>query len=374
MGPSTIVGSAAFNLLIISAVSVYAVSEENDTADDRDDSCPKGVKKIYDMNVFAITAVCSVWAYVWMYIVLKDNLVTLVEAIITFGFMVILCIAAYIADRYTASVAAKNLKEKGEINEGPLANFTYLDFYNTLLKPDGSLDSKYEEGKAREMRAFLKKCFGTESIEQVDKDELKRTIQGDNPVSRIKYRKEVGNLMAGRRQVVKKGEIFKSENVMASKIDDKLKNENFGFKCLHYSVSEASQFIEITILNKTRERCSVGVRTLDGEAIDTQDYHAIDEVVEFNKGENEKKVRVQIIDDEGWEPDEDFYLELYEPGNANKTRLKGEDTRTTVTIIDDDKPGIISFASKTSLKVIASEEYAVIKVVRQNGSDGVVHV
>lgn len=109
LGPSTIVGSAAFNLLVISAVSVYAVNEENDTADDRDDSTPKGVKKIYDMNVFAITAVCSVWAYVWMYLVLKDDLVTLAEAIITFSFMVILCIAAYVADRYTASVATKNL-------------------------------------------------------------------------------------------------------------------------------------------------------------------------------------------------------------------------------------------------------------------------
>jgi len=176
LGPSTIVGSAAFNLLVISAVSIYAVNEENDNAEDRDEDCPKGVKKIYDMNVFAITAVCSVWAYVWMYIVLKDDLVTLVEAIITFGFMIILCIAAYIADRYTANKAQKTLSEKGEIDAGPLANFTYLDFYNTLLKPDGQLDSKYEEGKAREMRAFLKKMFGTESIEQVDKDELKRTI------------------------------------------------------------------------------------------------------------------------------------------------------------------------------------------------------
>ena len=162
--------------------------------------------------------------------------------------------------------------------------------------------------------------------------------------------------MAGRKQVVKKGEIFKSENVMAARIDDKLKNENFGFKCLHYSVSEASQFIEIVVLNKTRDPSEVGVRTINGEAIDGEDYHGIDQVLEFNKGETEKKVRVQIIDDEGWEPDEDFYLELYDPTNNSKTRLKGEDTKTTVTIIDDDKPGIISFAAKTSLKVIASEE------------------
>ena len=38
LGASTIVGSAAFNLLVISGVSIYAVSEENDIAEDRDTS------------------------------------------------------------------------------------------------------------------------------------------------------------------------------------------------------------------------------------------------------------------------------------------------------------------------------------------------
>ena len=72
LGASTIVGSAAFNLLVISGVSIYAVNEKNDTNDDRDTTMPVGVKKINDMGVFAITATSSIWAYVWMYIVLRD--------------------------------------------------------------------------------------------------------------------------------------------------------------------------------------------------------------------------------------------------------------------------------------------------------------
>lgn len=160
--------------------------------------------------------------------------------------------------------------------------------------------------------------FGTESIELIDKEELKKKIQGENPISRIKYRKEVGNLMAGRRQVVKKGEIFKSENVLASKIDDKLKNPDFGFKCLHYSVSEANKFILINIINKRNVKCEVAVRTIDGEAIDGEDYNGIDETISFEKGENEKGVKIGIIDDEGWEPDEDFYVELYNPNSNDK--------------------------------------------------------
>ena len=36
LGASTIVGSAAFNLLVISGLSIYAVSEENDIDENRD--------------------------------------------------------------------------------------------------------------------------------------------------------------------------------------------------------------------------------------------------------------------------------------------------------------------------------------------------
>ena len=58
LGPSTIVGSAAFNLLVISAVSVMAVKTGT-------------IKKIDDLGVFAITASSSLFAYVWMYLVLN---------------------------------------------------------------------------------------------------------------------------------------------------------------------------------------------------------------------------------------------------------------------------------------------------------------
>lgn len=72
LGASTIVGSAAFNLLVISGVSIYAVSEENDTDDDRDETMQVGTKKINDLGVFAITAASSLWAYIWLFICVKD--------------------------------------------------------------------------------------------------------------------------------------------------------------------------------------------------------------------------------------------------------------------------------------------------------------
>ena len=58
--------------------------------------------------------------------------------------------------------------------------------------------------------------------------------------------------------------------------------------------------------------------------------------------------------------------------------LQGKDTRTRVTIIDDDKPGQISFEETKGIKVLAGQsgEPTVCEVVllRKNGSDGKVTV
>lgn len=54
--------------------------------------------------------------------------------------------------------------------------------------------------------------------------------------------------------------------------------------------------------------------------------------------------------------------------------LKGGDTKTIVTIIDDDKPGSIAFEEQKPIKAVASEGIAQINVIRKNGSDGTVTV
>ncbi len=89
LGASTIVGSAAFNFLVISGVSILAVKSPD-------------VKKIADLGVFSITSVSSLLAYVWMYIVLKvwsDGEIEIAEAILTFLFFFILIGLAFLADK-----------------------------------------------------------------------------------------------------------------------------------------------------------------------------------------------------------------------------------------------------------------------------------
>ena len=149
LGPSTIVGSAAFNLLLISAVSIYAIDVESDDRTQlelEEDNTPRGVKKINDLGVFACTALFSVFAYVWLYICLLDGWVDPFEAWLTLAFFFILIAIAYLMDKLGANRKARALAKEAlekpvaisaaNLESGPskfMTNYTPLDFYNTLI-------------------------------------------------------------------------------------------------------------------------------------------------------------------------------------------------------------------------------------------------
>jgi solute carrier family 8 (sodium/calcium exchanger) len=111
LGASTIVGSAAFNLLVISGVSIYAVTEENDTDISKDTTVPLGVKKINDMGVFTITCFFGLFAYIWLFICVKDNAIEPWEAWSTFAMFFVLIILAFVADKIHNAASGSSLNE-----------------------------------------------------------------------------------------------------------------------------------------------------------------------------------------------------------------------------------------------------------------------
>lgn len=157
---------------------------------------------------------------------------------------------------------------------------------------------------------------------------------------------------------------------MASEVTDH--NPRFGFSCLHYSVSEGAGAIRIKVLNKSGKAGEVSVKTRDDTATGGSDYEKIDKLLEFKKGQDELEVMIKIFDDDEWEPDEDFYVDLHDA--QSNARLIGQDTSTRVTIIDDDKPGMIVFREKRALRHDANEVSCKIKVDRVQGSDGKISV
>ena len=80
---------------------------------------------------------------------------------------------------------------------------------------------------------------------------------------------------------------------------------------------------------------------MDDQAVAGEDFEPVDELLEFRDGQKITTFDVVIKDDEDWEPDEDFYVQLYDAETDRP--LDGLDCRSKVTIIDDDKPGQIGF-------------------------------
>eukprot|EP00639_Heterosigma_akashiwo_P010030 CAMPEP_0206362912 /NCGR_PEP_ID=MMETSP0294-20121207/1268_1 /ASSEMBLY_ACC=CAM_ASM_000327 /TAXON_ID=39354 /ORGANISM="Heterosigma akashiwo, Strain CCMP2393" /LENGTH=249 /DNA_ID=CAMNT_0053808135 /DNA_START=131 /DNA_END=877 /DNA_ORIENTATION=- len=100
LGPSTIVGSAAFNLMFISAVCVVAVP-------------PGEARTLNQLGVFFITAGFSIFAYVWLILILMvwtPDRVTVVEGVLTALFFPLLVILCYLVDAgYLDRLLKRNL-------------------------------------------------------------------------------------------------------------------------------------------------------------------------------------------------------------------------------------------------------------------------
>jgi len=221
------------------------------------------------------------------------------------------------------------------------------------------------------MREFLLREFGTTKVSCVDKELLREKLEGGKLIERIGYRRQVG--LVAHREVIKKGQVFRKELLHSDKLESAQRNQSYCFPCLHYSVSEGAGYLQVRVSCKTGRSGSVGIRTVDAEATAPKDYQAVDEVLEFKEGKaNYKDVKVLIVDDENWEPDEDFFVELYDVDTLK--RLNGDDTRTRVTIIDDDRPGVLAFEQQGRVRHPGNQPECRIRVVRLHANDGVISV
>ena len=75
---------------------------------------------------------------------------------------------------------------------------------------------------------------------------------------------------------------------------------------------------------------------------------------------------IEIIDDEGYNEDLEFYVEICSLTGA---RLTGDDTQTKITIQDVDEPGTICFDSR-KVSVRKMDKFVYIQLVRKNGAAG----
>lgn len=369
LGASTIVGSAAFNLLVISAVSIIAVEEP---------------KKILDVGVFFVTSVFSIFAYLWLFTCLSlrsPGEVTVEEAWLTLIFFFILVGLAFAADRAFAKHLEKLKTEedklKEEKEEGLKMKKNHLRHMaktkggeQVIMQVAQGLSNpatkKISENDQREIRSLFTEILGTNDLASVDVKDLYQALQPDSLLERFAAR-NANKLGPTKDFLSLKGQKGQIENQHGGVEQE---NELIGFKCLHYSVTESSGFVEIHVIKKVvNQDLTFGIRTLDGTAKHPTEYEKIEEVITMKKRDTERTIQIKIIDNSDWQPDLDFTVELYDPNTPGNPRFFGDDTSTKITILDEDFPGTLGFAT-TEIMASKFQDRVDIKILRSEGSDG----
>eukprot|EP00094_Tigriopus_californicus_P004455 TCALIF_04293-PA protein Name:"Similar to Slc8a2 Sodium/calcium exchanger 2 (Rattus norvegicus)" AED:0.14 eAED:0.15 QI:0/0.83/0.84/0.92/0.83/0.92/13/236/826 len=376
LGPGTIVGSAAFNLLAISAVCIIGI--------------PTGeTRRIDQIIVFGVTASFSVLAYIWLLVILKwvsPEEVELWEAILTFVFFPILVVIAYCADKQWLHplFGQKRTTSSDKERQIELGNFTPAEemlkdrayFRNGQFDRDGLV-------------SFIKDVKKNTKLSDEDAAVLAASkIIDSKPHSRMWYRiGAVRNITGGRktqpswRMNEKLKEVYDAinEHPEAPNISYPDEDEDKAIIDFHTSSAAVLENVgtyKVTIIRhgKLDETVRIRVETIDGSAVENEDYQPINEVLTFEPQELEKEVGLTIIDDNQWEPDEEFFVKLtLIPGDDSKNVRLGRTSIMEVTILNDDEPGMLQFEKRGHL-VKESVGNARITVIRQNGADGDISV
>jgi len=393
LGPGTIVGSAAFNLLVIIAICVYVIPDGE-------------VRKIKHLRVFAVTATWSVFAYLWLLVILKvfsPGVVELWEGVVTFLFFPATVITAYIADRRL--LIYKYLSKQYRINkrgmiveaEGGGAEMEKMNEGGLRVFDEEGADEgvrEFEESRRdyiRILRELRKKHpnIDAEHLEAMAREE----ILNKGPKSRAFYRMQATRKLMGGQNLMKKiQEKAASENTpeaVVEKVVEKRDDDHITrifFDPGHYTVLENVGEFFVTVgreggdLNAT---VHVDYKTEDGTASGDADYKAAAGTITFGPGETQKQITLEVIDDDVFEEDEHFYVRLSNARFADGFQANGAAGRfpkppevklttpflATVIILDDDHCGIFNLGVK-DVETVESVGVYDLKVVRWSGARG----
>ncbi|XP_025925604.1 sodium/calcium exchanger 2 [Apteryx rowi] len=404
LGPGTIVGSAAFNMFVVIAVCVYVI--------------PSGEsRKIKHLRVFFVTASWSIFAYIWLYLILaviSPGVVQVWEALLTLVFFPVCVVFAWAADkrllfykyvykRYRADprsgiiIGTEGELPKGiEMDGGFLAperrEAEVVVASSTALAEPTPEEKELDESR-REVIQILK-----DLKQKHPEKELEQLVEMANyyallhqQKSRAFYRIQATRMMTGAGNILKKhvAEFSKkSSNLLEvpSDAEEESCSRIFFEPCMYHCLENCgSVTLSVACQHGTEANHTfyVDYKTEDGSAKAGSDYEYSEGTLIFKPGETQKELKIGIIDDDIFEEDEHFFVRLlnlrvgdaegmFETDSAEhpKGRLVTP-LVATVTILDDDHAGIFTFQDRL-LHVSECQGTVEVKVVRNSGARGTV--
>ncbi|XP_015277917.1 PREDICTED: sodium/calcium exchanger 1 isoform X10 [Gekko japonicus] len=403
LGPSTIVGSAAFNMFVIIALCVYVVPDGE-------------IRKIKHLRVFFVTAAWSIFAYTWLYLILSvisPGVVEVWEGLLTFFFFPICVVFAWVADRrllfykyvykrYRAGKQRGMIIEhegdrpasKADIEmDGKVVNSHVESFLDGTLVLEVDEKDQDDEEARREMARILKELKQKHPDKEVEQliELANYQVLSQQQKSRAFYRIQATRLMTGAGNILKRHAADQARKAVSMhevncEVADNDPVSKVYFDQSTYQCLENCGTVAITIVRRggdLTKTISVDFRTEDGTANAGSDYEFTEGTVIFKPGETEKEIRVGIIDDDIFEEDENFLVHLsnvrvsseesedgvLEVNHVTPVACLGSPATATVTIFDDDHAGIFTFEEAVT-HVSESVGTMEVKVLRTSGARG----
>merc|ERR1719365_14059 len=405
LGPGTIVGSAAFNLFMIIGLCMYVIPDDEG-------------RKIKHLRVFFITATWSVFAYVWLYLILgaiSYGRVDIWEGVVTFLFFPATVYTAFVADRrmffykyfdkkYRVQRGVIVQSEKGDIESRAQEKFKEFE---DLEDMDPAL-AEFERNRREYINAMKRIRLENPNISLIDLEtKAREEVMSKGPKSRAYYRAQATRKLAGKEDAGKalakslaaEAEAEKAEAEAAAAEEAEEKKDDgvtrIMFDPPHYTVMESVGTFEVTIVregNDLNTTVQVDYKTEDGTASSDGDYIEASGTLTFGPGETQKMVTLEVLDDDVFEDDEHFYIRISnlrrkdgmpiseidvadEAGKHSKqpSIQLGTPHMATIMILDDDHGGIFGFEDSEA-EIVESVGVFELKVQRISGARGKVAI
>jgi Ca2+/Na+ antiporter len=354
LGPSTIVGSAAFNLMIITACCIMALSDGE-------------TRTIKQMYVFITTASYSVWAYVWLMIIVlfwTPQVITVAEGCLTMLFFVLLVANAYYADKYldtpptwSKATGNKSADAKAAMQQAGLGKDATPEQIAAALKEynEPPKSKAYYRRKAMEEKMH-KKGHGA-SGSKVSPGYEEAEMGGTAAAA-----KTAGDTADNGHQAPPSSEADGSKPCPGML--------TFANHVEKITESGGSISIKVNRMGGSSGKVSISFTTKDQTATAGKDYDKLEGELEWADGDMEPKIIGPIVihDDDEFEKDEHFTVVLSDPtgGAAFDSTTDGGDENEVCTVLilnDDDKAQKLSMAMRllkfdSDVLDVASADYS----------------
>ncbi|XP_078023042.1 sodium/calcium exchanger 2b [Epinephelus lanceolatus] len=359
LGPGTIVGSAAFNMFVIIGICVWTIPEGE-------------TRKIKHLRVFFITAFWSIFAYIWLYLILSvmsPGVVEVWEALVTLLYFPVCVILAWIADRRLLFYKYMGKRYRADKRHGIVVE-TEGDLTPNKGGMEMIIDGKFPSrggavvpaencgggtqdgpagaaanniGAGANLPNSNSAMVNVESSKELDESrkevirilkelkqkypdkELDQLVELANyyallhqQKSRAFYRIQATRMMIGAGNVLKKHAADHARRTAitdeeAPEEDDMGICSRISFESAHSQCMENCGTLTLTVVCQGglgENTFYVDYRTEDGSANAGSDYEYSEGTLVFKPGETHKEIKVGIIDDDIFEEDEHFFVRL----------------------------------------------------------------